>query len=112
LTISRAAEHLALAWAANTGAGLAKTNVKGGAEQQGGRYGLPTMLEGGGMAKRHHHRAVGLRRQQNPRASSCHGAEGLSSVGVSRASRSALAATSVTAFPSTLPISTLCCREH
>jgi hypothetical protein len=61
-----------LAWAHDTGADLAKTNVKGGAiaighplgasgarimttlvnalEQRGGRYGLQTMCEGGGMA--------------------------------------------------------------
>jgi acetyl-CoA acyltransferase len=61
-----------LAWAAHTGADLAKTNVNGGAiaighplgasgarimttlvnalEQRGGRYGLQTMCEGGGMA--------------------------------------------------------------
>jgi hypothetical protein len=61
-----------LAWAADTGADLAKTNVNGGAiaighplgasgarimttlvnslEQRGARYGLQTMREGGGMA--------------------------------------------------------------
>jgi acetyl-CoA acyltransferase len=61
-----------LAWAEDTGADLAKTNVNGGAiaighplgasgarimttlvnalEQRGGRYGLQTMCEGGGMA--------------------------------------------------------------
>jgi acetyl-CoA acyltransferase len=60
-----------LAWANDTGADLAKTNVNGGAiaighplgasgarimtlvnalEQRGGRYGLQTMCEGGGMA--------------------------------------------------------------
>src|ERR1700720_2495797 len=61
-----------LAWAADTGADLAKTNVNGGAiaighplgasgarimttlvnalEQRGARYGLQTMCEGGGMA--------------------------------------------------------------
>ncbi len=61
-----------LAWAPDTGADLAKTNVNGGAiaigrplgasgarimttfvnalEQRGGRYGLQTMCEGGGMA--------------------------------------------------------------
>ena len=61
-----------LAWAHDTGADLAKTNVNGGAiaighplgasgarivttlvnalEQRGGRYGLQTMCEGGGMA--------------------------------------------------------------
>jgi acetyl-CoA acyltransferase len=71
-TISRVAEHLAVAWAKDTGADLAKTNVSGGAiaighplgasgarimttlvnalEQRGGRYGLQTMCEGGGMA--------------------------------------------------------------
>ncbi|ODR01965.1 hypothetical protein AWC25_24055 [Mycobacterium sherrisii] len=60
------------AWAHDTGADLAKTNVNGGAiaighplgasgarimttmvnalEQRGGRYGLQTMCEGGGMA--------------------------------------------------------------
>jgi acetyl-CoA acyltransferase len=60
------------AWAKDTGADLAKTNVNGGAiaighplgasgarimttlvnalEQRGGRYGLQTMCEGGGMA--------------------------------------------------------------
>src|SRR5213076_2357009 len=61
-----------LAWAKDTGADLAKTNVNGGAiaighplgasgarimttmvnalEQRGGRYALQTMCEGGGMA--------------------------------------------------------------
>jgi acetyl-CoA acyltransferase len=61
-----------LAWAHDTGADLAKTNVNGGAiaighplgasgarimttlvnalHQRGGRYGLQTMCEGGGMA--------------------------------------------------------------
>ena len=61
-----------LAWAHDTGADLARTNVNGGAiaighplgasgarimttlvnalEQRGGRYGLQTMCEGGGMA--------------------------------------------------------------
>jgi acetyl-CoA acyltransferase len=61
-----------LAWAKDTGADLAKTNVNGGAiaighplgasgarimttlvnvlQQRGGRYGLQTMCEGGGMA--------------------------------------------------------------
>jgi acetyl-CoA acyltransferase len=61
-----------LAWAHDTGADLAKTNVNGGAiaighplgasgarimttlvnalEQRGGRYGLQTMCEAGGMA--------------------------------------------------------------
>ena len=70
--ISRVADHPALAWAHDTGADLAKTNVDGGAiaighplgasgarimttlvnalEQRGGRYGLQTMCEGGGMA--------------------------------------------------------------
>jgi acetyl-CoA acyltransferase len=69
--ISRVVEHPALAWAHDTGADLAKTNVNGGAiaighplrasgarimttlvnalEQRGG-YGLQTMWEGGGMA--------------------------------------------------------------
>jgi acetyl-CoA acyltransferase len=63
---------IVLAWAHDTGADLAKTNVNGGAiaighplgasgarimttlvnalEQRGGRYGLQTMCEGGGMA--------------------------------------------------------------
>jgi acetyl-CoA acetyltransferase len=63
---------LSLAWAQDTGADLTKTNVNGGAiaighplgvsgarimttlvnalEQRGGRYGLQTMCEGGGMA--------------------------------------------------------------
>ena len=72
ITYSRVADHLALAWAHDTGADLAKTNVDGGAiaighplgasgarimttlvnalEQRGGRYGLQTMCEGGGMA--------------------------------------------------------------
>jgi hypothetical protein len=71
-----------LAWAKDTGADLAKTNVNGGAiaighplgasgarimttlvnalEQRGGRYGLQTMCEGGGMANAHHHRAARL----------------------------------------------------
>jgi hypothetical protein len=62
-----------LAWAHDTGADLTKTNVNGGAiaighplgasgarimmtlvnalEQRGGRYGLQTMCEGGGMAR-------------------------------------------------------------
>jgi acetyl-CoA acyltransferase len=70
--ISRVADHLALAWAHDTGADLAQTNVDGGAiaighplgasgarimttlvnalEQRGARYGLQTMCEGGGMA--------------------------------------------------------------
>ena len=59
-----------LAWAKGVGADLAKTNVNGGAighplgaggarimttlvnalEQRGGRYGLQTICEGGGMA--------------------------------------------------------------
>jgi acetyl-CoA acyltransferase len=61
-----------LAWAADTGADLTQTNLNGGAiairqqqgasgarimttlvnalEQRGGRYGLQTMCEGGGMA--------------------------------------------------------------
>ena len=65
-------QPVVLAWAADTGADLAKTNVNGGAiaighplgasgariittlvnalEQRGGRYGLQTMCEGGGMA--------------------------------------------------------------
>jgi acetyl-CoA acyltransferase len=63
---------IVLAWAHDTGADLAKTNVNGGAiaighplgaggarimttlvnalHQRGGRYGLQTMCEGGGMA--------------------------------------------------------------
>jgi acetyl-CoA acyltransferase len=71
-TIRGVAEHLAVAWAKDTGADLAKTNVNGGAiaighplgasgarimatlvnalEQRDGRYGLQTMCEGGGMA--------------------------------------------------------------
>jgi acetyl-CoA acyltransferase len=71
-TISGVAEHLAVAWAKDTGADLAKTNVNGGAiaighplgasgarimatlvnalEQRDGRYGLQTMCEGGGVA--------------------------------------------------------------
>ena len=71
--ISLPAEPMTLAWAADTGADLAKTNVNGGAiaighplgasgarimttlvnalEQCGGRYGLQTMCEGGGMAR-------------------------------------------------------------
>jgi acetyl-CoA acyltransferase len=70
--ISRVAERRAVAWAHDTGADLAKANVNGGAivighplgasgarimttlvdalEQRGGRYGLQTMCEGGGMA--------------------------------------------------------------
>ena len=68
----RSMSPVASAWAADTGADLAKTNVNGGAiaighplgasgarimttlvnalEQRGGRYGLQTMCEGGGMA--------------------------------------------------------------
>jgi acetyl-CoA acyltransferase len=64
--------QVVLAWAKDTGADLAKTNVNGGAiaighplgaggarimttmvnalEQRGGRYALQTMCEGGGMA--------------------------------------------------------------
>ena len=53
---------VALAWAHDTGADLAKTNVNGGTiaighplwsnalEQRGRRYGLLTMCEGSGMA--------------------------------------------------------------
>jgi acetyl-CoA acyltransferase len=53
--ISRVAGHLALAWGADTGADLAKTNVNGttlvnALEQRGGRYGLQAMCDGGGMA--------------------------------------------------------------
>ncbi len=66
------APPVVLAWAKDTGADLAKTNVNGGAiaighplgasgarimttmvnalEQRGGRYALQTMCEGGGMA--------------------------------------------------------------
>ena len=65
-------DRVVLAWADDTGADLAKTNVNGGAiaighplgasgarlmttlvnalEQRGARYGLQTMCEGGGMA--------------------------------------------------------------
>ena len=68
----RRSAHFATAWAKDTGADLAKTNVNGGAialghplgasgarimttlvnalEQRGGRDGLQTMCEGGGMA--------------------------------------------------------------
>lgn len=70
--VNEAFAPVVLAWAANTGADLAKTNVNGGAiaighplgasgarimttlvnalEQRGARYGLQTMCEGGGMA--------------------------------------------------------------
>jgi acetyl-CoA acyltransferase len=70
--VNEAFAPVVMAWAANTGADLAKTNVNGGAiaighplgasgarimttlvnalEQRGGRYGLQTMCEGGGMA--------------------------------------------------------------
>jgi acetyl-CoA acyltransferase len=70
--VNEAFAPVVLAWAKDTGADLAKTNVNGGAiaighplgasgarimttlvnalEQQGGRYGLQTMCEGGGMA--------------------------------------------------------------
>ena len=70
--VNEAFAPVVLAWAADTGADLAKTNVNGGAiaighplgasgarimttlvnalEQRGGRYGLQTMCEGGGMA--------------------------------------------------------------
>jgi acetyl-CoA acyltransferase len=70
--VNEAFAPVVLAWAHDTGADLAKTNVNGGAiaighplgasgarimttlvnalEQHGGRYGLQTMCEGGGMA--------------------------------------------------------------
>ncbi|MGH3970670.1 MAG: thiolase family protein [Mycobacterium sp.] len=70
--VNEAFAPVVLAWATDTGADLAKTNVNGGAiaighplgasgarimttlvnalEQRGGRYGLQTMCEGGGMA--------------------------------------------------------------
>jgi acetyl-CoA acyltransferase len=70
--VNEAFAPVVLAWAASTGADLTKTNVNGGAiaighplgasgarimttlvnalHQQGGRYGLQTMCEGGGMA--------------------------------------------------------------
>ncbi|AXN43230.1 Putative acyltransferase [Mycobacterium marinum] len=70
--VNEAFAPVVLAWAKDTGADLAKTNVNGGAiaighplgasgarimttlvntlEQHGGRYGLQTMCEGGGMA--------------------------------------------------------------
>ena len=70
--VNEAFAPVVLAWAQDTGADLAKTNVNGGAiaighplgasgarimttlvnalEQRGGRYGLQTMCEGGGMA--------------------------------------------------------------
>jgi acetyl-CoA acyltransferase len=70
--VNEAFAPVVLAWAADTGADLAKLNVNGGAiaighplgasgarimttlvnalEQRGGRYGLQTMCEGGGMA--------------------------------------------------------------
>jgi acetyl-CoA acyltransferase len=70
--LSRCRSPVSLAWAQDTGADLAKTNVNGGAiaighplgasgarimttlvdalEQHGKRYGLQTMCEGGGMA--------------------------------------------------------------
>ena len=70
--VNEAFAPVVLAWAADTGADLAKTNVNGGAiaighplgasgarimttlvnalEQRGARYGLQTMCEGGGMA--------------------------------------------------------------
>jgi len=70
--VNEAFAPVVLAWAAETGADLSRTNVNGGAiaighplgasgtrivttlvnalEQQGGRYGLQTMCEGGGMA--------------------------------------------------------------
>ncbi len=70
--LARCTPNPTLAWAQDTGADLAKTNVNGGAiaighplgasgarimttlvnalEQRGGRYGLQTMCEGGGMA--------------------------------------------------------------
>ncbi|AQA05729.1 acetyl-CoA acetyltransferase [Mycobacterium sp. MS1601] len=70
--VNEAFAPVVLSWAASTGADLAKTNVNGGAiaighplgasgarimttlvnalQQRGGRYGLQTMCEGGGMA--------------------------------------------------------------
>jgi len=70
--VNEAFAPVVLSWARDTGADLAKTNVNGGAiaighplgasgarimttlvnalEQRGGRYGLQTMCEGGGMA--------------------------------------------------------------
>ncbi|MCX2711785.1 thiolase family protein [Mycolicibacterium sp. J2] len=70
--VNEAFAPVVLSWAADTGADLAKVNVNGGAiaighplgasgarimttlvnalEQRGGRYGLQTMCEGGGMA--------------------------------------------------------------
>ncbi|MCV7152372.1 thiolase family protein [Mycolicibacterium pyrenivorans] len=70
--VNEAFAPVVLAWAKDTGADLAKTNVNGGAiaighplgasgarimttlvnalQQRGGRYGLQTMCEGGGMA--------------------------------------------------------------
>ncbi|MGB3486198.1 MAG: thiolase family protein [Mycobacterium sp.] len=70
--VNEAFAPVVLSWAASTGADLAKTNVNGGAiaighplgasgarimttlvnalHQRGGRYGLQTMCEGGGMA--------------------------------------------------------------
>ena len=70
--VNEAFAPVVLAWAKDTGADLAKTNINGGAiaighplgasgarimttlvnalEQRGGRYGLQTMCEGGGMA--------------------------------------------------------------
>jgi acetyl-CoA acyltransferase len=70
--VNEAFAPVVLAWAQDTGADLARTNVNGGAiaighplgasgarimttlvnalEQRGGRYGLQTMCEGGGMA--------------------------------------------------------------
>jgi acetyl-CoA acyltransferase len=70
--VNEAFAPVVLAWSADTGADLAKTNVNGGAiaighplgasgarimttlvnalHQRGGRYGLQTMCEGGGMA--------------------------------------------------------------
>lgn len=69
---TRRSAAVALVWAKDTGADLARTNVNGGAiaighplgasgarimttlvnalEQRGGRYALQTMCEGGGMA--------------------------------------------------------------
>src|SRR5262249_51831162 len=80
--MSRVAERLALAWAHDTRADLVNTNVNSGAiaighplgasgarimttlvnalEQRGGRYGLQTMCEGGGMANATINRAFGL----------------------------------------------------
>ena len=78
--VNEAFAPVVLAWAHDTGADLAKTNVNGGAiaighplgasgarimttlvnalEQRGGRYGLQTMCEARRHGQRHHHRAA------------------------------------------------------